>query len=421
MACVHACGALECVGRRGSAKFGTWTSTVAKQTHRYVRPQENGNKLDTRWMALTDADNKVGTLFVSLVGKPCRTCVIVGARAFRSDASGMLALAFRCFEHPCLHVQRDTHARAHAPNRTHTHASFTRHARRCTRCTGEGGGVPATSSRDVERGLPSLSMQCHHFDLQDFDCEDNTNVPRVRHGGELRERLFTSVCIDGAQAGIGGVDSWGSLPLMKYRLTLKRPIRWAFAMQCFGTRNVNKLPSVLEKTRKQQQRLLERERSLEAEALARKLAGEPPAEVGEAPSGTGPEDAGGEHASSVRAALLASISTPSPAGVGERQDGPTSPSGAGANGELRTDDPSAMARTLRLRFGLKVAATLKRLPSFDALLPRIESGSLSPTPIGNLSPQSYMSPHLSPLRGSSPEPTEQNDSRGSNQTFAEYA
>ena len=97
---------------------------------------------------------------------------------------------------------------------------------------GNGGGIPLRAREEgISQVLSSLSFQCHHFDLEDFDCEENTNVPRVRHGGELRERLFTSVCVDGAQSGIGGVDSWGSLPLMKYRLTLKAPIRWAFALQ----------------------------------------------------------------------------------------------------------------------------------------------------------------------------------------------
>jgi hypothetical protein len=48
---------------------------------------------------------------------------------------------------------------------------------------GDGGGIPARSEKMVEaRGLPALSLQCHHFDIEDFDCEENTNVPRVRHG-----------------------------------------------------------------------------------------------------------------------------------------------------------------------------------------------------------------------------------------------
>ena len=115
--------------------MGQWAMAVSQQTHRYVRPQENGNKLATRWMSLTDPSSKVGTMLVSLVG--------------------------------------------------------------------DGGGLPARSAQEAAAlGLSSLSLQCHHFDMEDFDCEENTNVPRVRHGGELRERLYTSVCVDGAQAHI---------------------------------------------------------------------------------------------------------------------------------------------------------------------------------------------------------------------------
>ena len=132
-----------------------------------MRPQENGNKLDTRWMSITDAAGKVGALFVPLVGT--------------------------------------------------------------------GGGIPAGPS-EHSPALAALALQCHHFDLDDFDCEDNTSVPRVRHGGELRERLYSTLCVDGAQAGVGGIDSWGSLPMTQHRLNLKLRIRWAFAIKTFGAR-----------------------------------------------------------------------------------------------------------------------------------------------------------------------------------------
>jgi beta-galactosidase/beta-glucuronidase len=165
--------------RHGSAQLGQWAMPVSQQTHRYVRPQENGNKLQTRWMSLSDPSFKVGTLLVSLVG--------------------------------------------------------------------DGGGIPARSAEEVSwSGLPSLSLQCHHFDMEDFDCKENPNkttgsfwgiLPNVRHGGELREGLFTSVCVDGAQAGVGGIDSWGSLPLVDYRLTLKKPVTFAFALKHFGIRS----------------------------------------------------------------------------------------------------------------------------------------------------------------------------------------
>ncbi len=43
------------VDRKRSADVGLYKGSVAEQYERYVRPQENGNKTDVRWAALTDA------------------------------------------------------------------------------------------------------------------------------------------------------------------------------------------------------------------------------------------------------------------------------------------------------------------------------------------------------------------------------
>jgi len=42
------------VDRKRSADVGLYRGSVAEQYERYVRPQENGNKTDVRWAALTD-------------------------------------------------------------------------------------------------------------------------------------------------------------------------------------------------------------------------------------------------------------------------------------------------------------------------------------------------------------------------------
>jgi len=41
--------------RKTGADVGVWSSTVAEQYVPYVKPQENGNKEDVRWVELTDA------------------------------------------------------------------------------------------------------------------------------------------------------------------------------------------------------------------------------------------------------------------------------------------------------------------------------------------------------------------------------
>jgi beta-galactosidase len=44
--------------RKESAEVGVWSSTVNEQFVPYVRPQENGNKEDVRWLKLTDGTGK---------------------------------------------------------------------------------------------------------------------------------------------------------------------------------------------------------------------------------------------------------------------------------------------------------------------------------------------------------------------------
>jgi beta-galactosidase len=51
--------------RKTGAAFGVYSGSVAEHVHTYVRPQENGNKSDVRWMALTDRDG-VGFLAIGM-------------------------------------------------------------------------------------------------------------------------------------------------------------------------------------------------------------------------------------------------------------------------------------------------------------------------------------------------------------------
>jgi beta-galactosidase len=42
--------------RKSGARVGLWTGTVWDQYHPYIRPQENGNRTDVRWLSLTNAE-----------------------------------------------------------------------------------------------------------------------------------------------------------------------------------------------------------------------------------------------------------------------------------------------------------------------------------------------------------------------------
>ena len=51
--------------RKTGAAFGLYSGPVNEHIHTYVRPQENGNKSDARWMSLTDRDG-VGLIAVGM-------------------------------------------------------------------------------------------------------------------------------------------------------------------------------------------------------------------------------------------------------------------------------------------------------------------------------------------------------------------
>ena len=51
--------------RKSGAAVGIYSGPVSEQIHDYVRPQENGNKTDVRWVALTDK-NGIGLLAVGM-------------------------------------------------------------------------------------------------------------------------------------------------------------------------------------------------------------------------------------------------------------------------------------------------------------------------------------------------------------------
>ncbi|MBD0279493.1 MAG: beta-galactosidase, partial [Flavisolibacter sp.] len=63
-----------------------------------------------------------------------------------------------------------------------------------------------------------LSMSALHYLDSDLDDGDEKHQ---RHAGELKPRKLTQLHIDAAQMGVGGINSWGTLPLEKYRLPYK--------------------------------------------------------------------------------------------------------------------------------------------------------------------------------------------------------
>jgi len=63
-----------------------------------------------------------------------------------------------------------------------------------------------------------LGMTALHYLIEDLD--DGLEKDQ-RHASELSERDLTNLLIDHKQMGVASIDSWGALPLEKYRLTDK--------------------------------------------------------------------------------------------------------------------------------------------------------------------------------------------------------
>jgi len=108
-------------------------------------------------------------------------------------------------------------------------------------------------------------MQCHRYKMQDFfgPCDSATvkkalkgtvsnNIKalvygsgpvapalkpegqRVKHGAHLKPTATTTVCVDAAQSGLGGIDSWVSPPLEQYKIQPQSEHVWAFILEPFA-------------------------------------------------------------------------------------------------------------------------------------------------------------------------------------------
>jgi len=61
----------------------------------------------------------------------------------------------------------------------------------------------------------SLSMSALHYSIESLD---DGMVKHQRHSQLVPRVDYTNVCIDKVQMGLGCINSWGALPMEKYRL-----------------------------------------------------------------------------------------------------------------------------------------------------------------------------------------------------------
>merc|ERR1712217_489389 len=77
---------------------------------------------------------------------------------------------------------------------------------------------------------PTLGMQCHRYPLSSFDGPEDAQQQSIRHGGKLEEVDETTFCIDAAQRGVGGIDSWGTGALPEHMLSSTASYSWSFKL-----------------------------------------------------------------------------------------------------------------------------------------------------------------------------------------------
>jgi len=57
-----------------------------------------------------------------------------------------------------------------------------------------------------------------NYIIQSLDDGTWKGERRWRHSPEIEQTDYVNICIDKKQLGLGGRDSWGSIPLEQYRL-----------------------------------------------------------------------------------------------------------------------------------------------------------------------------------------------------------
>ena len=73
---------------------------------------------------------------------------------------------------------------------------------------GEGNGLQVTADQ-------LFSASALHYNIADLD---DGEAKEQRHSHQIPKSRYTVLCIDGAQYGLGGQDSWGAWPFEQYRL-----------------------------------------------------------------------------------------------------------------------------------------------------------------------------------------------------------
>lgn len=158
------------IDRASSSKVGLYSTTAEDMYYPYVRPQENGHRTDTRWVAFTNGNKGLVVIADSTIGfNSLRNSV----EDFDSEEN----------------KNRDYQWHNYYANEVHD------------------------KSKELERrGIKSPA----------------NNIPRQTHINDITPRDFVEVCIDMKQQGVAGYNSWGARPIEGYTLPANQNYKWGF-------------------------------------------------------------------------------------------------------------------------------------------------------------------------------------------------
>lgn len=157
--------------RKDGAMLGIYSCNVEEMYTPYVRPQENGHRVDTRWLEILNNNGK-GVVIYALSGA-------------ESSAEGV-----NTFEFNTLH----------------------------------------NSVEDFDCEESDAPYQWNNFREDDpHDIGRARNVMKKQtHVSDITPRNYTEVCIDAMMTGVGGDNSWGAQTYDKYKVNSAKPQKLTF-------------------------------------------------------------------------------------------------------------------------------------------------------------------------------------------------
>lgn len=158
--------------RAEGSMVGQYETTAEKMYFPYVRPQENGHRTDTRWVALSNANSGILIVADNTVGF---NSLMNSVEDFDSEEN---------------------------TNRPYQWNNFY-----------------ADEANDKSKELKRKG----------WDSPAN-RMPRNTHINDISPRDFVEVCVDMKQQGVAGYNSWGDRPMPQYSIPANRNYKWGFTL-----------------------------------------------------------------------------------------------------------------------------------------------------------------------------------------------